>query len=124
MISLQVDDFSTTHRLAIPFDGPHQPFGYFGLGITADAVRLQLPLKDASEGVKESQVRQQPDVWSHPVWPGGVEHGPDDLASIGGGQNPEGAGENGDDREPSPVRVKVRVVLTLQVRTVVSNGQA
>jgi len=26
--------------------------------------------------------------WS---WPGGVEHGPDDLAAVGGGQDPERA---------------------------------
>jgi len=37
---------------------------------------------------------------------GGVEHGPDDLAAVGGGQDPERAGEASDDGEPSPVQVR------------------
>ena len=37
------------------------------------------------------------------MWAGGVEHGPDDPASVCGGQDPEGAGEEGNDGEPSPL---------------------
>src|SRR4029078_11159036 len=50
------------------------------------------------------------------AWPGGIEHGPDDLASVGCGQSPKSAGEVGDDGEPSPVQVQLGVPLTLQAR--------
>ena len=53
------------------------------------------------------------EVWAGRwVWPGGVEHGPDDLSAVGGGQNPEGARESSHDAEPSPVHVKLGVLLT------------
>ena len=57
-------------------------------------------------------------------WPGGFEHGPDDLAAVGGGQNSDGARESGDHEEPPPVQVKLGEPLTWQLGAVVSNGQA
>src|SRR5665647_2531589 len=43
-----------------------------------------------------------PDSPGRWAWPGDFEHGPDDLATVGGRQNPERAREAGDDAEPSP----------------------
>jgi hypothetical protein len=37
----------------------------------------------------------------------GFEYSPGDLAAVGGGHDPERAGEAGDDGAPSPMQVKV-----------------
>ena len=49
----------------------------------------------------------RPDSSRRWAWPGSFEYSPDDLAAVGGGQNPGRAGEACDDAEPSPVQVRV-----------------
>jgi hypothetical protein len=56
--------------------------------------------------------------------PRGVEHSPDDLAAVGGRQNPERAREPSDHGEPSPVKVKTWMRLTGQARAVISHAKA
>src|ERR1035437_3992772 len=56
--------------------------------------------------------------------PRDIEHGPDELAALRGGQNPEAAGEDSDNGEPATMQAMDAIALTWQGGAVISNGQA
>lgn len=53
----------------------------------------------------------------------GLEHSPEDLATVLGGQNPERVREAGHDGEPSPMQIRTWVPLARYGGTMVPDGE-